>query len=291
MISTTYLEQDTDMEPFEDYRRLLFSIAYRMLGSVMEAEDIVQEAYLRYQATPPDRIQSPKAYLSTIVTRLCLDHLKSAKTQRETYIGPWLPEPLLTGEDAMLRDSDSISMAFLVLLESLTPVERAVFLLREVFDYEYAEIARIVGKEEAACRQLFSRAKKHVTERRPRFHSTPEEQQAIIGKFFMAANAGDMDGLMNLLADDITWWSDGGGKAPAARRPLYGATNIARFALALPRAMPEGVQVEMAEINGQTAIILRLADGSPWYVMTFEIGNGRIQAVRVVGNPDKLKHL
>ena len=133
MISITYLEQDTSMEPFEDYRRLLFSIAYQMLGSVMEAEDIVQEAYLRYQATPPDRIQSPKAYLSTIVTRLCLDHLKSAKTQRETYIGPWLPEPLLTGEDAMLRDSDSISMAFLVLLESVTPVERAVFLLREVF--------------------------------------------------------------------------------------------------------------------------------------------------------------
>ncbi len=291
MISTMTLEQDTRMEPFEDYRRLLFAIAYRMLGSVMEAEDMVQETYLRYQSTPPNTIQSPKAYLSTIVTRLCLDHLKSAKTQRETYIGPWLPEPLLTGEDTMLRDSDSISMAFLVLLENLTPVERAVFLLREVFDYDYAEIARIVGKEEVACRQLFSRAKKHVTERRPRFHSTPEEQQAMIGKFFTAVNAGDMDGLMNLLADDITWWSDGGGKAQAATRPIHGRNNVARFALALPRAMVEGVRFEVAEVNGQTAVILRLADGSPWYVLTFEVGDGRIQAVRVVGNPDKLKHL
>jgi RNA polymerase sigma-70 factor (ECF subfamily) len=289
MISTINREQDTLMEAFEDYRPLLFSIAYRMLGSAMEAEDMVQEAYLRYQATPPDHIQSPKAFLSTIVTRLCLDQLKSAKTQRETYIGPWLPEPVLTDTMLPSHDYDSISMAFLVLLESVTPVERAVFLLREVFDYDYAEIARVVGKEEAACRQLFSRARKHITERRPRFHSTPEEHQQMIGQFLMAVTSGDLDGLMNLLAEDVTWWSDGGGKVPAARRPLHGRDNVARFALALPRLALEGIQVEIAEVNGQTAVIFRRADGAPYYVMTFEVGDGRIQAVRAIGNPDKLK--
>jgi RNA polymerase sigma-70 factor (ECF subfamily) len=293
MISTINSVEDAVMGSFEEYRPLLFSIAYRMLGSAMEAEDIVQDAYLRYQATPPERIQSPKAFLSTIVTRLCLDHLKSAQAQRETYIGPWLPEPLLTGESAMLpsRDYDSISMAFLVLLESLTPVERAVFLLHEVFDYDYADIARIVGKEEAACRQLFSRAKKHIAERRPRFHSTPEEHQAMIGKFLMAVQGGDLDGLMNLLADDITWYSDGGGKVTAATRPIHGRDRVARFALALPRFRPEGVSVEIAEVNGRPAVIFRRADGTPLFVFTFDVANGKIHRVWAVGNPDKLKHL
>jgi RNA polymerase sigma-70 factor (ECF subfamily) len=280
-------------EQFERYRRLLFSIAYRMLGSAMEAEDIVQEAYLRYRDTPPENIQSPKAFLSTVVTRLCLDQLKSAQVQRETYIGPWLPEPVLTGEGAMLpsHDYDSISMAFLVLLESLTPVERAVFLLREVFDYDYAEIARMVGKEEAACRQLLSRARKHVAEHRPRFHSTPQEHQEMIGKFLLAVQAGDLDGLMNLLADDITWWSDGGGKVTAARRPLHGREQVARFVLGLRRLAPQGIRVEIAEINGRPAIVMRYADGTPSFVIVFAVANGKIHRAWAIGNPDKLKHL
>ncbi len=280
-------------EQFERYRRLLFSIAYRMLGSAMEAEDIVQEAYLRYQSTPPESIQSHKAFLSTVVTRLCLDHLKSAQAQRESYIGPWLPEPVLTGEGAMLpsRDYDSISMAFLVLLENLTPLERAVFLLREVFEYEYAEIARIVGKEEAACRQLLSRAKKHIADNRPRFKASPEEQSRIIGRLLEAANAGDMQGLMNLLAEDITWWSDGGGKVPAARRPLHGREQVARFVMGLRRLAPEGIRVEIAEINGRPAIVMRYADGTPSFVIVFAVANGKIHRTWAIVNPDKLKHL
>jgi RNA polymerase sigma-70 factor (ECF subfamily) len=278
-------------EQFESYRPLMLSIAYRMLGSAVEAEDIVQEAYLRYQAT--ENVQSPKAFLSTVVTRLCLDQLKSAKTQRETYIGPWLPEPISTDDDAFLSSTpiESISMAFLVLLESLTPLERAVFLLREVFDYDYAEIAGIVGKEEAACRQLLSRAKKHVAEHRPRFQASPEEQTRIIGRFMEAVNAGDMQGLMNLLADDISWWSDGGGKVLAALRPLFGRDKVARFAMGLPRLAVEGIGLEIAEVNGRPAMVFRYPDGSPYYVLNFAVGNGKIQRAWAIGNPDKLKHL
>jgi RNA polymerase sigma-70 factor (ECF subfamily) len=259
----------------------------------MEAEDMVQETYLRYQSTPPDSIQSHKAFLTTVVTRLCLDHLKSARVQRESYIGPWLPEPLLTGENTAMptTDYDTISMAFLVLLENLNPVERAVFLLREVFDYEYAEIARIIGREEAACRQIFSRAKKHIADHRPRFKASPEEQTEIIGRFLEATNAGDMQGLMCLLAEDITWWSDGGGKVAAARHPLNGRELVTRFVLGLGRLAPEGLQVEIVSVNAAPAVILRDAGGSPLYVFTFEIGGGLIHRVRAVGNPDKLKRV
>lgn len=186
---------------------------------------------------------------------------------------------------------DTISMAFLVLLESLNPVERAVFLLREVFDYEYTEIAGIVGKEEAACRQVFSRAKKHIADNRPRFKASPEEQTEIIGRFLAAANAGDMQGLMSLLAEDITWWSDGGGKVAAARRPLYGRGTVARFVLGLGRLAPEGSRVEIASVNAAPAIILRGASGSPLFVITFEIGAGLIHQVRAVGNSDKLRRV
>lgn len=280
-------------EQFERYRPLMLSIAYRMLGSATEAEDIVQEAYLRYQAA--EKIQSPKAFLSTIVTRLCLDQLKSAKAQRETYIGPWLPEPVLTDGAALmperqLTEYDSISMAFLVLLESLTPLERAVFLLREVFDYEYGKIAQIVGKEEAACRQLFSRAKKHVAEHRPRFQSSPEEHSEIVARFLKAVGDGDLDGLMSLLTEDVGWWSDGGGKTRAALRPLYGRDKVARYILGLRRFVLENTTTEIAQVNGKPAVILR-ADGKPYSVMLFEIGNGKIRQVRSVVNPDKLKHV
>jgi len=286
-------------ESFETYRPMLFSIAYRMLGSAMEAEDIVQDAYLRYQAVPTEQIESPKAYLSTIVTRLCLNQLESARAQRETYVGPWLPEPVLTDGTALLSPQgqvsaqESISMAFLVLLESLTPLERAVFLLREVFDYEYGEIAEILGKEEAACRQLFSRAKKHVAEHRPRFKASPEAHRQMIARFIEAASAGEMDGLMSLLAEDVTLWTDGGGKAArgAATRPLHGRETVATFLLATRRWVDaEAITLEIAEVNGEAGVIMR-EYGKPRVVMTFEVGGGKIRAMRFVGNPDKLKRV
>src|SRR5690606_29198030 len=218
------------IDPFEEYRSLLFAIAYRMLGSAMEAEDIVQEAYLRYRDTPPESIRSLKSFLTTIVHHLCLDHLKSAQVRRENYVGPWLPEPIITDDNASLRSPlhqitsrESISMAFLVLLESLSPLERAVFLLREVFDYEYAEIAQITGRSESACRQLFSRAKKHIRDNRPRFPASPEDHEKMVVRFMDACVAGDIDGLMSLLAEDVTAWTDGGGKVTgAARYPIQG---------------------------------------------------------------------
>ncbi|MBZ0300355.1 MAG: RNA polymerase sigma factor SigJ, partial [Anaerolineae bacterium] len=250
-------------ETFEDYRPLLFSIAYRMLGSAMEAEDMVQETYLRYQTTTPETIQSHKALLTTIITRLCLDHLKSAQVQRETYIGPWLPEPVLTGRDGALLTApgahlsafESISMAFLVLLESLSPLERAVFLLREVFDYDYADIARIVNREEVACRQLYSRAKKHVAAHRPRFEPSPEAHQRILTQFMHVVDAGDVAGLVDLLAEDVTWYSDGGGKIAAATRPLHGRDHVLRFLAGLIRLRRAGTTVTIEEVNGRAAII------------------------------------
>lgn len=284
------------MDAFETYRPLMFAIAYRMLGSVMEAEDIVQEAYLRYQAFPPERVESPKAFLSTVVTRLCLNQLQSAQAQRETYIGPWLPEPILTDNPSQYSPAsqspdESLSLAFLVLLESLTPSERAVFLLREVFDYEYAEIAAILGKDEAACRQSFSRAKKHLAENRPRFQSTPEAHRQLLERFMGAVGAGEMEGLTQLLAEDVTMWADGGGRARgAAIHPLHGREAVARFVLASTRLPTETYRAEIAQVNGETGVILR-AGQYPILVLTIQVDNGSIREIRVVGNPDKLKHL
>src|SRR5258707_38257 len=213
---------DFDAKQFEMYRPLMFSIAYRMLGSATEAEDIVQEAYLRYQTTSPEQIASHKALLTTIVTRLCLDHLQSAQVQRETYIGPWLPEPVLTETNDLFAPAqqaelhDSLSIAFLTLLEDLSPLERAVLLLHEVFDYEYPEIARMVGREEAACRQLYSRAKKHIAEHRPRFKPSQEAHRQMLNQFLEATSTGELDGFMQLLSEDVVLWIDGGGKARGA---------------------------------------------------------------------------
>ena len=278
------------MDTFETYRPLMFSIAYRMLGSAMEAEDIVQEAYLRYQRVPPESIQSPKAFLSTVVTRLCLNQLQSAQAKRETYVGPWLPEPILTDENPSTQASihESLSMAFLVLLENLTPVERAVFLLREVFGYEYAEIATILDKEEAACRQLLSRAKKYIAENRPRFQPSPEKHREILTRFLEAAGEGKLDSLMQLLTDDVTLWADGGGKARgAALHPLHGREAVVRFVLASPRWARYGFKTELAEVNGELAAIIR--DGDKIVVVLFiETDQDRVRTIRVIGNPDKL---
>ncbi len=284
-----------DVKQFEAYRPLMFSIAYRMLGSVTEAEDIVQETYLRYQATPTGEIVSHKAFLSTIVTRLCLNQLQSARAQREAYIGPWLPEPVLTGVDerfAPMQQAElheSLALAFLVLLEQLTPVERAVFLLREVFGYEYAEIAAIVGKAEAACRQLFSRAKRHIAAGRPRFKPSPEAHRQIFTQFLRAVERGDLDGLMQLLSDDVELWVDGGGKARgAATRPLHGRTAVAQFLLAR-RAAPDP-RAEIADVNGEPALIV-YAGGEVHLVLSIGIDQGRVCAIRAIRNPDKLHNL
>lgn len=277
---------------FERYRPLLFSIAYRMLGSVMEAEDVVQESYLRFIATPLEEVISAKAFLTTVTTRLCLDQLKSARVQREQYFGPWLPEPLLTEEaPAELVDKhELISMAFLVLLESLSPVERAIFLLREVFDYDYAEIATMVDKSEANCRQLYHRAKQYVTERRPRFRPSREAQQQLLSRFINAVGEGDLEGLTTMLADDVTLWSDGGGKARAATRPVAGQQNVARLLAGLKRFQTPDMRVEFAEINGALAILV-WAGETLQLVMNFVTDGERIFEIRNVLNPDKLRHL
>jgi len=283
------------IENFNQHRPILFGIAYRMLGSATEAEDILQDAFLRFQTRSSEEIKSPKAFLSKIVTRLCLNHLNSARVRREMYVGPWLPEPIRSTKLAELAntpisDYDSISMAFLVLLENLTPPERAVFLLREVFDYTYEEIAEILGKSEVACRKLFSRAKKYISSNRPRFKSSPEEHRQILESFMQAAGEGELGGLMNLLAEGVTFWADGGGKARgAATRPVIGRSNVARFVLGTSRSLPPGANFEVLDVNGQPAIVIRTREGAPLTVITIDVGEGTIYCVRAIANPDKLK--
>jgi RNA polymerase sigma-70 factor (ECF subfamily) len=284
------------MDQFERYRPLMFSIAYRMLGSVTEAEDILQNAYLRYRQMPAGSIDSPKAFLSTVVTRLCLNHLQSARVQRESYLGPWLPEPLLTEDDPESPTSqaemlESISMAFLVLLERLTPVERAVFLLREVFDYPYPEIAVIVGKDEVSCRQIFSRAKKFIAAQRPRFTPSTEHYHQLLQQFLEAVEEGDLDGLTQLLASDVTLWTDGGGKVRgAATRSLHGQEVVARFVIASQRLIQAMFTTEITEVNGEPALLLRV-DGHAFSVVSVTIAQQHIVEIRVIGNPEKLRHL
>src|SRR5436309_1980611 len=283
------------VESFETYRTYLFAIAYRMLGSAMDAEDMVQETYLRYLNTPPETIGSLKAFLTTIISRLCVDQLHLARRQREQYLGPWLPEPIITADsrevinpEERVEKEESISMAFLLLLEQLQPVERAVFLLREVFDYDYAEIASFLGKSEVACRQWFSRAKKHLGDHRPRFPASPDTHRQLLTGFLQAAQAGEMTALMNLLAEDVTLWIDSGGKVKgAAMRPIAGHDAVACFALGTRRFLPEGARVELAKVNGQPALIFRAGDRA-YLVLAIEVEAQRIQTVRIMANPEKL---
>lgn len=291
-----------DARAFEEQRPLLFGVAYRMLGSATEAEDIVQEAFLRAHAVDPAELRSLRSYLVTIVTRLCLDQLKSAHAQREQYIGPWLPEPVPTGAAApagspegAVTAKESISFAFLVLLESLGPIERAVFLLREVFDYGYDEVSAMVGRTEAACRQTFKRAKQHLDERRPRFQPTAQQRQRLTERFLLAVGAGDMQGLLGLLADDITAWSDGGGKAKAAINPIYGPDRVARFFFGIAHKeafVIQGGSVAIEEMNGVPAAVFRGPHGDVWNVMFIEMsGDGLVTELRLVRNPDKLARI
>ncbi len=287
------------IEPFEQYRPRLFALAYRMLGSATEAEDIVQDAYLRYQGAQTHAIQSPPAFLTTIVTRLCLTELTSARARRETHLGPWLPEPVLTegpGDftdvSQHASDYESISLAFLVLLENLTPAERAVFILREVFDYEYREIAQILEKSEAACRQLFSRAQAYLAANRPRYKSTPEEHRRLLARFIEAIEYGELSGLVHLLAEDATFWADGGGKVKgAATHPVHGRMAVAQFLLAVRQFAPEGYNHAVQVVNGMPALVLRTKAGRPFTVLFIEVNDGYICEVRGVADPDKLRHV
>jgi RNA polymerase sigma-70 factor, ECF subfamily len=286
------------VESFETYRPYLFAIAYRMLGSAMDGEDMVQETYLRFQGTPLDTIRSLKAFLTTIIIRLCVDQLQLARRKREVYVGPWLPEPILTAATPASEDpaervdrEESISLAFLVLLEQLQPFERAVFLLREVFAYEFAEIATMLDKSEAACRRSFSRAKKHLSEHRPRFPASPETHRQMLTGFLQAAQGGDMIPLTNLLSENVTLWADAGGKIKqAALRPLVGRDAVARFSLGTVRFLPEDSRVELAEVNGQAAVIIRTG-GQALFVLSIEVEAERIQAIRIIANPEKLARI
>ena len=285
----------TRAEEFEQLRPLLFSIAYRILGSVAEAEDAVQDTWLRYESSPT-RPASVKAFLSAVVTRISIDVLRSARVRRETYVGPWFPEPLLTDpyEDPARSAelADSLSMAALLLLERLSPLERAVFVLRDVFDFDFSEIASAVGRSEAACRQLAVRARRHMDDGRPRFEADRREREHLAARFFDALRDGDVDALRELLAADVQMVGDGGGKAPAFAKAVTGADGVARVLAAMfPALAMIDAGVEPREVNGQPGAILRDRDGKVIGTMALDVLGGRIQTIRSVVSPDKLGHL
>jgi len=290
----------TQIDLFEANRPALFGVAYRMLGSASDAEDILQDAWLRFSSARPDDLRSAKAYLTTIVTRLCLDRLKSARTAREEYVGPWLPEPVVTddrlGPERSLAQAESVTLAFMVLLETLSPEERAVFLLREVFEYGYDEIAAMLETTSGNCRQLFHRAKGRIAERKPRFRAGVDEKRPLIDRFVRAFSAGSEEELTRVLAADVGFWSDGGGKVLAARRPIFGREQVAHLLAGFRRTAPaigvalESVTLDIAQVNGELAVLLRVAgklDGV--YVVTIE--DDAIAAIRVIRNPDKLTYI
>jgi len=297
-----------DTSQYTEYRPLMFSIAYRMTGSVSDAEDIVQEAFLRAgkdggkDGGKDAEIESPKAYLATITTRLAIDHLRSARVRRESYVGTWLPEPLLASapgtpraesDPAQLAEtSDSLSMAFLVLLESLAPAERAVFLLREVFGYDYSEIAGITGKTEAACRQTFARARRRIDEGRPRFETSRAEGEELTALFLAAADGGDMASLLERLAPDVVFYGDSGGKGESFISPVLGRDRVARvIRFSFERTAQLGASLAAAWVNGQPGVLVRDADGSLVAVIVLDVLDGQVLAIRTVANPEKLRHL
>ncbi|WP_405759612.1 RNA polymerase sigma-70 factor [Streptomyces sp. NBC_01420] len=282
-------------EEFEELRPLLFSIAYRILGSVGEAEDAVQETWLRYDASAT-RPESVKAFLSAAVTRIAIDVLRSARVRREAYVGTWLPEPLLDdpyADPARAAElADSVSMASLLLLERLSPLERSVFVLREVFAFGFDDIAAAVGRSEAACRQLLVRARRHMHEGRPRFEADRAEQRELAGRFFDALSRGDVDGLRSLLSADVQLVGDGGGKAPQLARTIVGADKAARLLAAIFPLMAEaGITCDPRDVNGRPGAVFRVRDGAVLRVMSLDVVDGQIQTVRSILNPDKLGHL
>jgi RNA polymerase sigma-70 factor (ECF subfamily) len=280
------------MESHEELRPYLFAIAYRMLGSVAEAEDVVQDAFLRYHEADVDA-ESPKAYLATVTTRLAIDQLRSARARREVYPGQWLPEPIV-GDEAVrhAETADSLSLAFLHLLEKLAPVERAVFLLREVFDYPYDEIAAIVGKSPENCRQILARAHRHVEEGRRRFDVSREERDEVAARFLTAWEEGDTDALVEVLAPDATVFGDGGGKAPSVPQPLVGAERVAKALIGWGRqARSRGYDHRPGVVNGDPGVVFYDPEGTAIWVAALDIAEGVVVAVRSVLNPDKLTHV
>jgi RNA polymerase sigma-70 factor, ECF subfamily len=280
---------------FDRHRGLLFSVAYRMLGSVADTEDMLQETFIRWQQASIEEVRSPRAFLVTIITRLCINHLQSARVQREEYVGEWLPEPLVTdpASDPLgaVKIDESLSMAFLLLLERLTPMERAVFLLREVFEYEYAEIAEVLGQSEANCRQILRRAQQHVGDIRRRFDASAQQRNELLKQFIQATRKGELQGLVDLLSSEAVLHTDGGGKAIAVPSLVEGAENVAAIILnRMSTVVPKDLVTRLAQINGQPGIV-SYRQGKPFSVLTLEIVNARIKAIYVVTNPQKLAHL
>ena len=280
------------LEIFNQYRSLLFAIAYRMLGSHADAEDMVQETWIRWQSTQAV-VQSPKAFLSSIITRLCIDRLRLARVQREKYVGIWLPEPLMTEPIYQSEDhaelAESLSFAFLTLLECLSPTERAIFLLREVFDYDYSEIAITVGKSIPNCRQIVCRARQHLVLRRPGISPSLQQKEKIVEAFLASWNQGDVQQLIALMAEDITFWSDGGGQATAAHHPLQGCRKVARFLIAIRRSrLIPMLHPQIVQINDQPGIV-NVVEGNTQSTFSFEFSDQIIQSIFAVVNPEKLK--
>ncbi|MDQ1012231.1 RNA polymerase sigma-70 factor (ECF subfamily) [Streptomyces sp. V4I23] len=288
---------DTVTDVFEEHRPVLTGVAYRMLGRVADAEDVVQEAWLRWSADARDDVREPRGFLVRITTRLAIDRLRHVQSRRESYVGPWLPEPIVTDFGPSVPDTaeravlaDSVSLAVLVVLESLSPLERAVFVLREAFGFPYAEIAATLEKSEAAVRQLAGRARKHVDERRRRYDVDPGECRALTERFLAAAAGGDLSGLLSLLAPDVTLVGDSGGKSKAPLRVMRTADKVGRFLLAVSRQPLEEMEVRFVELNGAPALLI-LSGGRPDSVFQMEVLDGRISCVYIVRNPDKLTSL
>lgn len=278
---------------FEQYRDLMFAVAYRMLGSAADAEDVVQDAWLRWSGTDRSDVAEPRAYLVRVVTNLAINRLTSARTKRETYIGPWLPEPVLTGPDVAesAELADSVSFAMLLVLEKLNPLERAVFLLREVFGFSHAEIAEATGRTEAGVRQVAHRARERVRQGRPKYPADPAEQRRVTAEFLDACRDGDVDRLMGVLAPDVVLWTDAGGMRKAARNPIYGKDKVIRliFGLAAKSFFSGDTSYEFAEINGGVGVIVHGYGGDGDIVLVPEVTGGLISGLRAVLNPDKLR--
>jgi RNA polymerase sigma-70 factor (TIGR02957 family) len=280
---------------FEAHRPRLFSLAYRLLGSAEEADDTVQDAYLRWSGAQRADIEHAAAWLAKVVTNLCLNRLTSARARREQYVGPWLPEPVVTASGALgpldsAEQRDSVSTALLLLLERLTPAERAVYVLREAFAYSHREIAGLLELSEANCRQLYARAVRRVAARTPRFTPRPEQQRGLVESFIAAAREGDVAGLEKVLAEDVTWWGDGGGRVTAARRPIVGREKVLRFLLGTARRFGAGIELSLAEVNGWSAL-LAYQGGELTAVASFDVRDGAIVEVRAVVNPEKLAYV
>ena len=285
---TRLSDAEADAAAFEEWRSLLFGIAYRMLGSATDAEDVVQDACIRWLRRSDEPVQSVRAYLVTIVTRLCLDQLSSSRAKRVSYAGPWLPEPVVVDDPSVAETADSLSLAFLVLLEELTPLERAAYLLHDVFGYPFDEVARSLGRSPAACRQLAVRARKHIEERRRRFDADLRHGRELTDRFLVACATGDLTGLLSMLADDVVVWTDGGGKVRAALRPVVGPHRSSRFLINVAKKQ-QGVPLATV-LNGQPANVF-VDEGRVVAALVLDIMEGAIVGVRVISNPDKLARL